>query len=513
MEPVAKRPKTGKQQDAASATVPTICVLGATGVGKGSTLNSCFRSKQFGTSSMFSSDTIQPISFELPWRGTGDMMRGVDLCGFSDSEGRDTGFIESMVAYLRSEVCHVNVFLLLLNSQEPRIGMHLKDMLAALKSVFGVSFMKHVLVGFTRWDYSERGAILRRGVTKDSLSCSVNAVLRDLVGHTHDCECIFLDNTVHMLAEDELRELHTCKHCGACGDELAQVTRAFDDALDAVRRAAVGNEPFLCAHIESTLAERDVGRDAIEREAAAVEQGREALDALTGGWEALAIEEPESLEGRLEEEVRLARDALHHFLAAKCKPDLEHVMSSVMETFDARVADETKRAVFRNRTAAASHNRSLRMELIQEYKECIAEQVALGDDAIGQDASSTPHPTPRQRFDAVYVKFAELVVRFATRSKGGTLAWQPLVVLQDQLRMEQVDTREKILRTELKSGAALPDISAPIKEASALVKVFGDQPVPTWVLKMLSGDQERSGPGGGGSRSCAAGHAIRPATG
>ena len=318
---------------------------------------------------------------------------------------------------------------------------------------------------------------------------------------------------VHMLTEDELRELHTCKHCGACGDELAQVTRAFDDALDAVRRAAVGNEPFLCAHIESTLAERDVGRDAIEREAAAVEQGREALDALTGGWEALAIEEPESLEGRLEEEVRLARDALHHFLAAKCKPDLEHVMSSVMETFDARVADETKRAVFRNRTAAASHNRSLRMELIQEYKECIAEQVALGDDAIGQDASSTPHPTPRQRFNAVYVKFAELVVRFATRSKGGTLAWQPLVVLQDQLRMEQVDTREKILRTELKSGAALPDISAPIKEASALVKVFGDQPVPTWVLKMLSGDQERSGPGGGGSRSCAAGHAIRPATG
>ena len=87
------------------------------------------------------------------------------------------------------------------------------------------------------------------------------------------------------------------------------------------------------------------------------------------------------------------------------------------------------------------------------------------------------------------------------------------MVLQDQLRMEQVDTREKILRTELKSGAALPDISAPIKEASALVKVFGDQPVPTWVLKMLSGDQERSGPGGGGSRSCAAGHAIRPATG
>ena len=119
--------------------LPTICVLGATGVGKGSTLNSCFRTNRFGTSALFASDTIRPASFVLPWRGgAGDLLRGVDLCGFSDSEGRDTGFIDSMVSYLRDEVRHVNLFLLLLNSQEPRVGQHLKDMLHALKSVFGV---------------------------------------------------------------------------------------------------------------------------------------------------------------------------------------------------------------------------------------------------------------------------------------------------------------------------------------------------------------------------------------
>jgi predicted GTPase len=147
--------------------MPTICVLGATGVGKGSTLNSCFRSSQYGTSSMFASDTIKPAMHELPWRGTGEPMRGVDLCGFSDSEGRDTGFIESMVAYLKEEVRYVNCFLLLLNSQEARVGMHLKDMLVALKNVFGLPFMKNVLIGFTRWDYTKKGAILRRGVTKE----------------------------------------------------------------------------------------------------------------------------------------------------------------------------------------------------------------------------------------------------------------------------------------------------------------------------------------------------------
>jgi hypothetical protein len=117
-------------------------------------------------------------------------MRGVDLCGFSDSEGRDTGFIEEMVAYLRDEVATVDCFLLLLNAQEARLGVHLRDMLVALQRVFGAGMTEHVLVGFTRWDYSKRGAILRRGVTEASLAADVNGVLRSLLGHTHDVACV-----------------------------------------------------------------------------------------------------------------------------------------------------------------------------------------------------------------------------------------------------------------------------------------------------------------------------------
>ena len=162
---MSKRRKLGKSAEPAASTVgaasespiPTICVLGATGVGKGSTLNSCFRTDRFGTSGQLDSDTVRPVSFVLPWRGNGALMRAVDLCGFSDSEGRDTGFIEAMVDYLRTEVESVNCFLLLLNSQEPRIGMHLKDMLVALRSVFGLPFLSHVIIGFTRWDDSTKG--------------------------------------------------------------------------------------------------------------------------------------------------------------------------------------------------------------------------------------------------------------------------------------------------------------------------------------------------------------------
>ena len=418
----------------------------------------------------------------LPWRGDGEIMRGVDLCGFSDSEGRDTGFIEEMVAYLREEVRQVNCFLLLLNSQEPRIGMHLKDMLVALKNVFGEAFMRHVLVGFTRWDYSVRGAILRRGVTRETLSNNVNGVLRELVGHAHECPCVFLDNTVNMCTDEELRALYTCRSCGNCGEELAEVTSAFEEALETIRRAAAANEPFQCAHIESTLAERDIGRDSLEREAAAFDEGREALERLTSGWEELSIDEPSSLEARLEAELQASREALHHFLAARCKPDLEHVMASVLETFDARSKEEAQGVIFKNRTAAASSNRSLRMALIREYKACIDEQVEASGSA-----------TPRQRFDEIHAKFEELVLRFAGTCKGGSLAWQPLVVLQDQLRMEQVDAREKILSDDLKKGVLLPSLSPPVKDAKVLLGLFGSRPVPAWVLAASS--QVESGAG------------------
>ena len=304
-----------------STLPPTLCVLGATGVGKGSTLNSCFRSDKFGVSSMFASDTIKPVSFVLPWRGAGEPMRGVDLCGFSDSEGRDTGFIEGMVSYLKEEVGFVNCFLLLLNAQEPRIGMHLKDMLCELKKVFGVHFMRNVTVGFTRWDYTKKGAIMRRGVTKDVLSSSINGLLRELLGNDHDCPCVYLDNTLNLFGDEDLAELH--------GAELPLVQAAFEEALEAVRLVAVGSAPFQCADIEGTVAERDVGRDLQEREAAAIAHGREAVEGFARAWAQLGTEEPAALEAKLQAAGQAARDQLAQWLTAKTRPDLEHVLQQV----------------------------------------------------------------------------------------------------------------------------------------------------------------------------------------
>ena len=163
---------------------------------------------------------------------------------------------------------------------------------------------------------------------------------------------VFLDNTVNMCT-DELRALYTCRSCGNCGEELAEVTSAFEEALETIR-AAAANEPFQCAHIESTLAERDIGRDSLEREAAAFDEGREALERLTSGWEELSIDEPSSLEARLEAELQASREALHPSSRQDASLTIEHVMASVLETFDARSKEEAQGVIFKNRTAAAS---------------------------------------------------------------------------------------------------------------------------------------------------------------
>ena len=466
-----------RQRVADDGEVPTICVLGATGVGKGSTLNSCFQSDKYSMSSMCASDTLKPVSFVLPWRGAGDLMRGVDLCGFSDSEGRDTGFIESMVAYLKEEVRCVHCFLLLLNSQEVRVGVHLKDMLVALKSVFGLPFMKNVMIGFTRWDYTRKGAILRRGVTREALSANVNSLLRELLGHDHDCECIFLDNTYSMFAPDELEELH--------GAELPAVTAAFDAAMESVRHAATSNSPFACSGIEGTLAERDIGRDMIERENAAVAQGEAAFEDLSASWEDLEIDEPRTLTQRLEREAKSARDALHSFLVSKTKPDLAHVMDAVLADFDSQVPNTIHTLEFRNRSAASSFNRALRMQLEAEYKDLIAQQCAEEEAVEGQPQQ----PSPRARFDAIHRKYREIVICFLRGSKGGTLGWTPFMKLQEHMRMEQLDAREKILRDALLKREELPSLSALVSDASALVAMLaGDESsLPQWLLALSQG--------------------------
>ena len=162
-------------------------------------------------------------------------------------------------------------------------------------------------------------------------------------------------------------------------------------------------------------------------------------------------------------------------MAAKTRGDLEHVLQTVLETFDSSVDKALRAAEFKNRNAAASFNRNLRMQLCREYKSYIAEQSADG----GRPA--------RERFVSIRDQCHAILASYLERSRGGALAWQHFLVLQDYLRMEQVDTREKLLRDELLGGQTLPDLSVAAKEAESLVRLLGPARVPAWVLALDEG--------------------------
>lgn len=446
--------------------VPTLCLLGATGVGKGSTLNSCFRSQAYSVGHAFSSDTVRPASATLPWRGDGPRVRGVDLCGFSDSEGRDTGFIESMVNYLRTDVGHVNCFLLLFNAQETRIGVHLKDMLQSLKSVFGVALMRNTLIGFTRWDYTKRASKVqkRRGVTKESLAANMNEALRTIVGHDHDCPCVFLDNTLSMCTgEEEMEDLF--------GDEHSAVTAEFERELEAIRLFATTRGAFRCGSIEGALAERDVGRDRMERERAARAEGEAAIERLRGRWHGLGAEGPEELDARLRAEVEEEHGALARFLASRTSTDLEHVRADVLARFGAEAAKEARGAAWRNGEVARQHNRGLRLELVEGFQ---AYATARASDASGGR---------QERFRDICGKDRDCVLRYLAECQGGTLAWQPFTLLQDHLRWESLVVRGNIF-AEVADGETLPEVREHLGSPSALIAFLGDGPSPEWLRKL-----------------------------
>mmetsp|Transcript_25442 Transcript_25442/g.72946 ORF Transcript_25442/g.72946 Transcript_25442/m.72946 type:complete len:804 (-) Transcript_25442:36-2447(-) len=233
-------------------TIPTICLLGSTGTGKSSTGNSIFkRCDVFDTSDDTASMTCHPKIKELPWRGSGEPVRCVDLPGLADTEGRDAEHIEAMAEALKSEVRYVHAFLVIMNSQAPRFDSQLKDMLKKFRDVFGEDFLRNVMIGFTRWQFkrSARKQREKKGQTEDKKAASFNADLRGLLGHSFDCPCVFLDNNLTSLSEEDLEEDYK--------SEVPEVQAAFEAELQKVHSFMRSRVPFECRNIEAALAEKE----------------------------------------------------------------------------------------------------------------------------------------------------------------------------------------------------------------------------------------------------------------
>eukprot|EP00927_Polykrikos_kofoidii_P038914 TRINITY_DN3335_c0_g2_i1.p1 TRINITY_DN3335_c0_g2~~TRINITY_DN3335_c0_g2_i1.p1 ORF type:complete len:816 (+),score=139.93 TRINITY_DN3335_c0_g2_i1:66-2450(+) len=222
----------------------TICMLGPTGAGKSSTCNSLFavRNDLFPIGMDMSSTTSHTIAQVYPWRGLSDRIRCVDTPGFMDSRGASTDVrqIEDMVNFLKHRVRHVHVFLLFFKRDDNKMSQPLKDMLRALRNIFGDSFVANVMIAFTHWEYTKRGERMEQ--TKANL---MNEEVRKVFNHDFQLPCVYIDNLINCLSEEELRDL--------LEDDLEASQRRFETELQKIMTVMRSQDPFFCDGVAAVV--------------------------------------------------------------------------------------------------------------------------------------------------------------------------------------------------------------------------------------------------------------------
>ena len=71
-----------------------------------------------------------------------------------DPNGLDSQNISAMVKL--KELQHVNAFLIVFNSQNPRLDKHLRAMFHIFVDIFGKDFFSNVILVFTHWEYDDK---------------------------------------------------------------------------------------------------------------------------------------------------------------------------------------------------------------------------------------------------------------------------------------------------------------------------------------------------------------------
>ena len=82
--------------------------------------------------------------------------------GYGDSKGKDSLYISEMVGEMK-KLEYINSFVILFNSQQPRLNDSLRAMIKIFTQIFGAErFYRNVILGFTRWDHSEKAEKKRK---------------------------------------------------------------------------------------------------------------------------------------------------------------------------------------------------------------------------------------------------------------------------------------------------------------------------------------------------------------
>ncbi|GBG33642.1 AIG1 family protein [Hondaea fermentalgiana] len=193
--------------------IPIVAVLGETGVGKSllcSQLagldpnNTIFRVD--ATAKSVTSTTDMYLTHWLGQKEEGNEVIVIDTPGLSDSQHRDDANVSDMLGKL-ADLGGVHTFVVLFNSQDPRLRGPLEQMLSVFERRFKTGFWEHTLIMFTRW-YDDPISQRRRPKSASDLETEWNSELRerfpaieDMLRVNKDIPCYFVDNDP--LDEDE----------------------------------------------------------------------------------------------------------------------------------------------------------------------------------------------------------------------------------------------------------------------------------------------------------------------
>merc|ERR1712037_196955 len=236
-----------------------ILVIGKTGTGKSSLCNvlcgadhdadvfpvsaeamSCTQ-RTFFCEANFNKNKEEPISL-------------IDTIGFDDPDTDDDAkIIAELVLKLKNGCDFVNLFVIAVNGQNPRLDGSLVGMIKVFEGMFGQDFWKQVVVLFTRMPMDEKAKKKREKNSKqsdDELAQKYMAEVAKRFKHGKQIDYVFLDS---------------------CFDkEDPEEKRCFDQAMDKLLNALNAAKPLPTSKVQEVATEKAaLRREIAEKESAA----------------------------------------------------------------------------------------------------------------------------------------------------------------------------------------------------------------------------------------------------